>query len=581
MKFDSQRNSKSLLATWILVVAFFAIFVLFPLFCALISVRASDFKTVFTQQVWRDAMKNTLLECVASTTISVLVGYIFAYAVVKANIPFKRFFSVLPILHLMTPPFVGGLAFILLFGRQGFITKRLLHLNVSLYGFWGLLIAQVLCFFPMAYLICVQTLKGINTNLEKAARTLGASNARIFFTITLPLSLPGIISSFLFIAVSVLSDFGNPLIVAGRFRVLAVEIYTQLTGWLRVGTSVVLGIVLVVPSVILFFLQNKTSEKIGAKVASIGGKNAFDLENANKDSSDLDFASKKNVSLGAKIALTLFVLFISILIFAQILAIIAGSFQELWGIKTDFTTAHIKAAFAYKTELRNSVVFALISAILSTLIASVSSFLVHRTNVPLRKTIDVFAQLPSAIPGTLLGLSISIAANTLHFRGSAFLIVVAMTVAFLPFSYRAVSNSYIQISETLDNGARSLGANQMTVFATIIAPIAKGGIFSGFVYDFIRGVGTLSAVIFLVSFTTPLTSIRIINLAEQGDWGKSAALALILTTITFAILGLAVVLPRWLKRKSRWLRHSKPRYFSAFGHCSATLRAQAGECLND
>ncbi len=494
-------------------------------------------------------MKNTLLECVSSTTLSVLVGYIFAYAVVKADIPFKRFFSVLPILHLMTPPFVGGLAFILLFGRQGFITKRLLHLNISLYGFWGLLIAQVLCFFPMAYLICVQTLKGINTNLEKAARTLGAGNAKIFFTITLPLSLPGIISSFLFIAVSVLSDFGNPLIVAGRFRVLAVEIYTQLTGWLKVGTSVVLGIILVVPSVILFFLQNKTSEKIGTKVASVGTKNTFTLE----DSSDLDFASKKNVSLGAKIALTLFVSFISLLIFAQILAIIAGSFQELWGIKTDFTMAHIKAAFSYKTELRNSVVFALISAILSTLIASVSSFLVHRTNVPLKKTIDVFAQLPSAIPGTLLGLSISIAANTLHFRGSAFLIIVAMTVAFLPFSYRAVSNSYIQISETLDNGARSLGANQMTVFATIIAPIAKGGIFSGFVYDFIRGVGTLSAVIFLVSFTTPLTSIRIINLAEQGDWGKSAALALLLTTITFAILGLAVVISRWLSKRTRWL----------------------------
>lgn len=78
----------------------------------------------------------------------------------------------------MTPPFVGGLAFILLVGRQGIITHKILGLDVSLYGFWGLLIAQSLCFFPMAYLICLQSLKGVNSNLEQAARSLGASNRK-------------------------------------------------------------------------------------------------------------------------------------------------------------------------------------------------------------------------------------------------------------------------------------------------------------------------------------------------------------------------------------------------------------------
>ncbi len=71
--------------------------------------------------------------------------------------------------------------------------------------------------------------------------------------------------------------------------------------------------------------------------------------------------------------------------------------------------------------------------------------------------------------------------------------------------------------------------------------ISSSGLYSGFVYDFIRGVGTLSAVIFLVSFNTPLASIKIINLAEQGDWGEAAALALVLTFITFAILLLGLL----------------------------------------
>lgn len=533
-----KQRSKSLYSVWFLILAILVLFVAIPLLLVVLSAGKEDFAAVATSRVWHQAMLNTLIECVSSSVLSVLIGFIYAFAIVKADIPFKKFFRIIPLVHLITPPFVGGLAFILLLGRQGFITNRLLGLDVSIYGFWGLLIAQTLCFFPMAYLICTQTLQGINTNMEQAARSMGAGNFKIFCTVTLPLSATGILSSLLFIAVSVLSDFGNPLIVAGRFRVLAVEIYTQLTGWLNTGTSAVLGIVLVIPSVILFVLQNRLMNKTGTKLSTIGGKSSFNNSN-----------NENSCSKTANILLFIFVLIITIAILAQFLAIIAGSFQKLWGINTSFTTEHLKAAIKYGRELKNSVIFALISAILSTIIAAVSSYFVHRTNLPLRKTIDTLAQLPSAIPGSLLGLSISIAANKLHFRVSTVLIIIAMTIGFLPFSYKVISATYSQIKTTLDDGARALGANQLYVLGTILIPVSTGGIFSGFIYSFIRGVGTLSAVIFLVSFNTPLASVRILNLAEQGFWGKSAALALILTLITFLILGAGLLILKIFDRK--------------------------------
>lgn len=529
MKFDSSRNSKSLLCAWIIVAVFFCVCVIFPLVCVLTSAKIADYRTVFTQPVWHSAMGNTFVQCICSSLLSVIVGYVFAYAVVKAEIPGKKFFSLVPIIHLITPPFVGGLAFILLFGKQGFITHTILGLDVSLYGFWGLLVAQVLSFFPMAFLICSQVLRGINTNIEQSARSLGAGEFRIFLTVTLPLSWPGILSSFLFIAVSVLSDFGNPLIVGGRFRVLAVEIYTQLTGWLNIGTSAVLGIVLVIPSVILFLLQNRISKKLEVKTATVGGK-SYGIVQTNR------------VPVLTKIILFSFVLIFSLFIIAQVIAIIAGSFQQLWGINTKLTLKHILAISNYGKELKNSVIFAMLSAVLSTVMATISSYLVHRTDVPLRKTLDVMAQLPSAIPGTLHGLSISIAANLLHFKNSTILIMLAMTIAFMPFAYRIISNSFGQLEPNLDQSARSLGANQLISLLTVLVPLARGGIFSGFVYDFIRGVGTLSAVIFLVSFKTPLASIQLINLAEQGAWGRAAALAMILTLITFVILGIGLIL---------------------------------------
>lgn len=520
---------------WCLIVTFLLISILFPLICSFSTPTLSDFKKVFTQQRYLKTILNTLIECICSTSFSVLFGYLYAYAIVKANIPFKRFFSLIPILHLVTPPFVGGLSFILLFGRQGFFTYTILNLDISLYGFWGLLISQVLCFFPVAYLICLQSLAGINQNYEQAALGMGASKLKIFFTVTLPLSKQGIFSSFLFITVSVLSDFGNPLIVAGRFKVLAVEIYTQLTGWLNSGISVVLGLILVVPSVILFILQLRLSKKHFLKLATIGAKTSFST-------------SIKSSKI-TKYLLLMFCAFLSFLVLSQFVSIVIGSFQELWGINTNFTFRHIKSVFEYSKQLINSLIFAFIASLLATLIASFSSFYINRNNCKFSNFYDVLIQLPSCIPGSLLGLSILIAANKIHFTGSKILIIIAMTISFLPFSYRIISSSFSQIKPNLDEAAKSLGANKLNLLCSILMPISKKGINSAFTYNFVRAVGTVSSVIFLISFDSPLSSVTILNLAEQGDWGKACAFALVLTCLTFIILKVESLMYEFIRKK--------------------------------
>lgn len=519
--------------------------IIFPLCCVFLTPKISDFMQVSASSVWKQAALNTFFECVCSTAASVLIGYVYAYAVIKGGIPFKRFFSFIPLLHLVTPPFVGGLAFILLLGRQGFITSTLLGLDVSLYGFWGLLIAQTLCFFPMAYMICAQTLQNINPALEQAAKSLGAGHFKIFLKVILPLSAPGILSAVLFIAVSVMSDFGNPMIVAGRYKVLAVEIYTQLTGWVKGGTSAVLGIMLVIPSLILFVLQNKLTKNAMLKIATVGG------------SSTSVSASNDKPNIAVRVLLTSFCIFISLCVFAQFAAIIAGSFQKLWGINRSFTLDHIKSIALCKLELCNSIRFASEAAVISTVVAAVAAFIVYRTEYPLKKYIDSVIQLPAAVPGTLFGLAFSLAAAKLNFHNSKVLIVIAIAVGFVPFSYRTLSSAYMQIKSTLDDGARSLGASRIRLLFSVIMPVSKTALFNSFIYDFVRGVGTMSAVIFLVSFNTPLTSVKILNLAEQGFWGDAAALALLLTLITFGVIGVGGAIINWSDRKINWRNRKK------------------------
>src|SRR5690606_13808108 len=113
----------------------------------------------------------------------------------------------------------------------------------------GLWLAQTLSFFPVAYLVLRGAFSNVDTSLEQAARGLGASRWQVLRTVTLPLVTPALLAAALFISIGVLGDFGNPMLVGGRFQVLATAVYTQLTGWASFGTSAALGLVLLVPAV--------------------------------------------------------------------------------------------------------------------------------------------------------------------------------------------------------------------------------------------------------------------------------------------------------------------------------------------
>ena len=159
--FDTVSN-----ITCVFLWLFFLMWVVIPLLMVLSTATKADFKEFFSSVRFLSALKNTFIECICSTAVSVFVGFVYAYAIVNGNIPFKKFFAAIPVVHMVTPPFVGGLSFILLFGRQGFITKTVLGLDISLYGFPGLLLSQILCFFSFFFFICFQTLLGIYLFLE-------------------------------------------------------------------------------------------------------------------------------------------------------------------------------------------------------------------------------------------------------------------------------------------------------------------------------------------------------------------------------------------------------------------------------
>lgn len=519
------RSEPMLVVAFVAMVAFLATFVLYPTAMVLLAPSLDDWQRVASTPRWQAAARNSLTMVLLSTSTSLALGFAFAYAVTRARVPGSRAFELVPLLLLVTPPFVGGLAFILLLGRRGLITDALLGLDASIYGWHGLWLAQTLSFFPVAYVVLRATLRALDPSLEQAARALGATPGQVLRSVTLPLSTPGVLAAALFIAIAVLSDFGNPLLIGGRFRVLATEVYTQLTGWASVGTSAALGLLLLVPAALLFAGQQRLQRRARERFATVGGRT-------------LGLPPPPTLP-GLRWGLFALCALVSAFVVAVYGVIVLGAITERWGVDASLTGVHLRDVARYLPELRNSVTFALAAAVLCTLLSVVAAFLVQRTGVPLRSALDLGTLLPAAIPGTLMGVAFVLAFNAppLAWTGGPGILVVAMAVSYLPVGYRICAAAMAQLRPSLDDTARSLGATRARLLLDVALPLVRNAAVGAFLFCFIQGVGTLSTVIFLVSFDTTLASVTILNLAEQGQWGRAAALAAVLVGLTFAALG--------------------------------------------
>lgn len=190
------------------VIAGITLFVFYPLMCLGLSAMQTP-RGVFAPELlwqrlandriwaWGGIVSNTILLGLASALASTLLALCFALITERTRLPWRGGLRALSILPIITPPFVVGLAVILLFGRNGAVNHMLewafaIEPSRWIYGFQGVWFAQTLAFTPIAYLVLVGVVQGINPSLEEAAATLRASRARVFGTVTLPLALPGI-----------------------------------------------------------------------------------------------------------------------------------------------------------------------------------------------------------------------------------------------------------------------------------------------------------------------------------------------------------------------------------------------------
>ena len=529
--FDRPRRAWVLASLYPLVALLLALSIAYPLadllarsFLVEGNVSARTLARLVGDRHVRQVAWNTVSLGATVALLGTALATLYAYAMTRVALPWKRLWHFIALLPTISPPILMALGLILLYGRRGLVTHEVLGLSTSaLYGYRGLVVAQLLSYFPFAYLMLLNLFRGLDASLEEAAATMGAHPGKVLSTVSLPLLVPGLAGAAVLLFGYSLADLGNPLLLGGDYQVLSSEIYQTIIGMYDVLKGAALAVILLVPALALFFAQKHLARRTG--FASIGGRGTLQHPQVTHPA-----------VRGAALALLGGV---SLVIVLQYATVLAGATTKLFGIDNTLTWRHLIAAV---TDSRNALVdtLALASAAsaVTAVVALLAAYYIARTTLVGRNALDFVANLPLAIPGTVIGLAFALAFNhwPLLLTGTALIIVMAFMVRSLPYSIRSGAVALGQLHGSLDEASTSMGATSGQTLMRVLVPLLRPALVAGMIFTFTRSVTTLSAVIFVVSPHWSLVTPTILSQMDRGDVGEAAALSVILVAVVLLVI---------------------------------------------
>lgn len=524
-----------LLAGITLVGVFLFLFIVFPLF-KIFQLSVEDhgrfslkvFFELLSKSYNVQPLIHSLNLGVSVSLLGTLIGFIFAYAVTRVDIPWKRFFNITATFPIIAPPFMMSLSAILLFGKQGFVSNMILGglFQFQIYGFYGLLIVETLTYFSTAYLTLYGVLQAIDPALEDAALDLGASKWDVFRKITLPLATPGIASAILLVFSQSLADFGNPMILAGNYTILATQAYLTIVGMYDMKGGAALAILLLIPSLIAFCLQKYWVSR--KSYVTVTGK-------PSTTRIKMDHPATKYSIFGLCLLLTgAIFLFYGMVLF--------GSLVKLWGANHSLTLDNYIHVFTVGwSYIRDTLLLSSIATPIAGILAMIIAFLVVRKNFPGKRLMELVSLLTFAVPGTVVGIGYILAFNEapLKLTGTAAIIVLLFIFRDLAVGVQTGIAELQQIDPSIEEAATDLGADSAFTFRKITLPLITPAFYAGLAFTFVKCMTAISAVIFVVSGKWNLITIAILGSVENSDLSQAAAFSVVI--IVFILLALWLI----------------------------------------
>jgi len=516
---------------YLLPVIFFillGVFVLYPTVSVLRqsflvdgSFSLENYIEVFTKPHLYNTIGSSALVALGAATLSTLLGLIIALVVFKTKTPFRKLFAVSAVLPIIIPGFVTTIAYIFLFGRNGVISYQLLGIEWDVYSWKSVLILQSLDLTTTAFLLISATMVTLDSRLEDAARSLGASEWSVLKTVTIPLLRPGIIAAILLTFMRSIADFGTPMIVGGSFDTLASASYTQLIGTYNMEMAATLNMILMVISFLAFWLYSR------------GQAEARNVQ----QQSQSDWGKELNFRKPLKTALWAVSCGFSLIVFMMLVSVFIAAFTKHIGGDYSLTWQHfqILPQRGWNSTV-NTIVFAIITMVIVSFLGILIAYLVTKLRFRGRRLLDWLTTLPFAIPGTFMGVGFAIAfsRNPLLLTGTWMIVVACTVVRELPLGLRAGVSVLSQQDSSVEDAAASLGASRFVSFFNIILPMSRSALIVTSSWAFIATVQTLGAIIFIITPGTKLLSVDVFEAVIRNDWGDAAAFSVAMLLLAAA-----------------------------------------------
>jgi iron(III) transport system permease protein len=480
-------------------------------------------------QVWfapesLQALTGTLLTSVGAAAFAFFVAVPMALLIARTELPLKTPLRALFTLPAALPPFILGMGWVSLANpRAGLLNLLLGAGTFDIYGRAGISFVLGSAGLPLVFLPTLAALSRLDSSLEEAARLSGASPLRTLFTISLPLALPAALSGtalcFLFAA----SAFGVPYLLGVTASPPSPTLTTRIYGEILMGQgglprAVVLSLELLLLAAVVLVGSRALARRGEVRLSSGKG------------------VSLRPMPLGRwSVPLTTLSLVLAIvLVVLPLLAVALTSVQPVWGQLSGLSAKHWSSVLTNPRTIDATLRSLALAASAATLV-TLLGLAVATTR---RRSLELSAGAPYAIPGTVLALALLIAfsrdlrfvlfdrvALVLALGNSVWMLLVAYTVKHLAFGARNAADGLAQVDGTLAEAARLSGASPLRAFFDATLPQLRAPLIAAFLVTFLTCVTELTLSVLLIPTGRDVLGTLLFELQSYADPGSAAVIA--------------------------------------------------------
>lgn len=486
-----------------------------------------------------EALWNSIYISIVSVICCAVVGVTMAFLLERYEFPGRRLLSVLVLVPMALPPLVGVLSFTFLYGESGIFPRlfqQLFNLDevpFALKGIFGVVVVHTFTMYTYFYLTASAAIKGLDPSLEEAATSLGASRIYVWRKVILPMLTPSIIASSLLVFMVSMASYTAPLMF-GVERTMTMQIYLARTNGnldMAATQSTILSIVSILFLFMMRWYQNRRNYQNLSKGISV-------------HRSEVTSKLSKYISIFLSFLGTL-ILILPILV----LVLISFSKDGAWTVQilpTEYTFNHYKALFTDERTWRpiwNSLQMGAIATVGNILFGVAAAYAMVRLSFKGKALLDVLIMIPWALPGTVVAVNLIAAFSTENvftfnqvLIGTFWILPLAYFVRHLPLVFRSTSASLMQLDQSIEEAARSLGASWWYMFKRIVLPLTLSGIIAGTLLALVQSIGEFVASILLYSTSTIPLSVAIFQKLYAFKFGTACAYGVLQIVLILVVL---------------------------------------------